>query len=117
MMYHNVLTMLLVFAVGALVALGAAFIFLNPNNLKVLGDESDYTKTNDLLKSTVQDQEEKQIKSFKKRLFENIIPAISGNPLLAPIVETKEEIEKTSETIKALPQDQRNAICKQVCSE
>jgi hypothetical protein len=117
-MYHNVVTMLLVFMVGVLCALGAALIFMNPNNnLKVLGDDNDYTKTNDFLRSTVQDQEEKHIKSFKKKLFENVIPAIAGNPLFAPIVETKEEVEKTSETIKALPEDQRNAICKQVCPE
>lgn len=64
------------------------------------------------VKEEIQEKE----RSVITKVVERVLPAVTENPVIAPVFETKKEVEETVEAVKALPQDQINAICRQYCS-
>lgn len=44
-----------------------------------------------------------------------VLPAIAESPALAPIFNTTRQVENTINSIKSLPEEQRNAVCRQIC--
>ncbi|MEK7521526.1 MAG: hypothetical protein AAB599_01855 [Patescibacteria group bacterium] len=75
---------------------------------------TDLSKTHEKVKSAITENETKQLDSVKKFISKNT-PEIVNNPVLAPIVNTQKELNSTVDTIKSLPEDQKNAICTQIC--
>lgn len=49
-------------------------------------------------------------------VFNKVLPAITQNPAIDPLIQTKQDIEKTVNAVTSLPQEQKEAICKQVCT-
>lgn len=49
-------------------------------------------------------------------VFNKVLPAITQNQAFDPLVQTKQDIEKTVNAVTSLPQEQKEAICKQVCT-
>lgn len=67
------------------------------------------------IQQAVQGKEEEHTNKIFKFIKEKVIPAITDSPILAPLLKTTKEVNATVETIKSLPTDQREAVCKQVC--
>lgn len=55
------------------------------------------------------------VDSARKAIVNKVLPAVTENPILEPVLETKKSVEDTVKAVKNLPGDQRDAICSQVC--
>ncbi|HBL52289.1 MAG: hypothetical protein A3D24_01425 [Candidatus Blackburnbacteria bacterium RIFCSPHIGHO2_02_FULL_39_13] len=44
-----------------------------------------------------------------------VLSSASESSILAPLFRTKAKVENTVETVMGLPEEQRNAICSQIC--
>lgn len=69
------------------------------------------------VKEVVQEKEQEHTNKVSKYIKDVLVPSIVDNPVLAPILKTTKEVNSTVETIKSLPADQRNAVCRQICGE
>lgn len=56
-------------------------------------------------------------KAASETLKDKVLSAIAESPALAPIFNTTRQIEDTINSIKSLPDEQRNAVCRQICGE
>lgn len=116
MITHVLLKPILIFVGGAAVALLITQVVAHPETFEFLQKKS-AGEVEQHVKEEVYKKEEKAAKSVAKTIIEKVLPAAQENPVLAPVFETKQEVEQTVETVKNLPEAQKNAICKQVCGE
>ncbi len=88
---------------------GAAAIFVTQKtgtNLKVLGSLSPIEK-----------KARETSKDFDLGdAISNVLPAVTDIPSLTPLINTKNNIQRSVESIISLPQEEKAAFCKQVCS-
>ncbi|MBI2268151.1 MAG: hypothetical protein HYU80_01740 [Candidatus Blackburnbacteria bacterium] len=103
---------LLLLSAGALGALVLVKVLSPGSTNPVLGQK---VSISERVRSTVQKQEKDQINSIKSRIVDKVLPAITENPILSPILRTSREVEEAVQTVRSLPDDQKNAICQQVC--
>ncbi|MBI4033254.1 MAG: hypothetical protein HY377_01960 [Candidatus Blackburnbacteria bacterium] len=47
----------------------------------------------------------------------NVLPAVDEIPSFTPLINTKDNIQNTVQSIINLPQEEKAAFCKQVCSQ
>ena len=94
------------------VVIGGALAYLSLNSGGSL--DSSLSEAQGKVKSAITQNEVKQLDFVKKFISENT-PVITDNPVLAPIVNTQKELSSTIDTVRSLPEDQKNAICTQIC--
>lgn len=114
MISHIPLKFLLIFLGGASFSFVAFQAFSNLDSLpRVLGKnggngvEKVFEERKSRVKKDTKDAE---------NIFDNVLPAITENPIIAPLIKTKKEVEETVETVRRLPEEQREAFCKQICT-
>lgn len=62
----------------------------------------------------VQDKGKQQADSFVSSLGQ-VLSSVAENPAWGPLLKTKKDVEQTIKEVKSLPDEQRNAICQQIC--
>lgn len=67
------------------------------------------------VRGTVEEKGGDFVDSARKAIVNKVLPAVAGNPILEPALETKKSVEETIETVMSLPREQKEAVCKQVC--
>ena len=113
MITHLLVKFGLFFVGGAAFTLVVVWIIPNTKTLPVLGEQAGE------LEQTVHTEAAKKSKektdSFTSSIG-NVLSSITESPILSPILKTKRDVETTVETVKSLPDEQRNAICSQICT-
>lgn len=66
-------------------------------------------------RGSMQTRQGKTIDLAKRTLIDKVLPALTQSPVVAPAWETKREVEDTIQTVRNLPDAQKDAVCKQVC--
>lgn len=67
------------------------------------------------IKGSMQTRQGETVDLAKRTLIDKVLPALTQSPVVAPAWETKREVEGTVQTIRNLPDAQKDAVCKQVC--
>lgn len=67
------------------------------------------------IEARVKDAQEGVKNSIIESITSKVFPAITESPVLAPIFKTTKEVEGTINSIKNLPEEQKNAVCRQIC--
>lgn len=100
---------------GAFFAIFIISLAIQSENEKVLGAHTEIVEqAQSKVKEKVAEKENQQL-GVLSQVWENTLSAIANAPILAPIMKTQKEVSTTTESVKNLPTDQRNAICKQIC--
>lgn len=120
MISHLAVKFGLMFLGGALFTLGVLQIFSMRGDILISGREG-------LKEKVAKEQEriEKKVKrdtgdvagSFTEGVWDRVVEQVSKNPALEPLFKAKSDVENTYNTLRALPNEQRNAVCQQICSE
>lgn len=63
----------------------------------------------------VQETEDSQ-KNLVEGSVEKVLSAVTESPVLAPFFKTKQQVEQTVDSVMNLPDDQKSALCKQICT-
>ena len=80
----------------------------------VLGASDEFQQA---IKDKVVQKEQEHLNFFSKFISEKLGPSITQNPILSPFFNTKKSVEGALTSVKNLPDDQRQAICKQICTQ
>lgn len=103
------LKIILIFSAGILVTLLAVSVFLqkpqSKGKISVLGIQEEVQKQEGLLNRLTGDT------------FNSIASVVLENPVLAPFLEAKTDVEKAVNTVISLPEEQKSVLCKQICSD
>lgn len=85
--------------------------------LSIIPDEAEKTVLgkDTTIDEYVHEQAWEQVSEWTKALAGKVLPGIAKSPALKPVVETKKDIEETTSEVRNLPQEQKKAICKEVC--
>lgn len=110
---HLLFKTLLIFLAGAIFA----FLFTNTDILSEKNIKEKGEVMGDQIQKGILQRKEKAKRTATESLTDKILGAITENPILAPIFETKKEVENTINTVKSLPEEQREAICTQICGQ
>lgn len=112
MSFESLLKIILIFAGGALIVGGFFYFFGGQPKANIIGS----TKERIFSQETPHIQEPgPNPRSFIKPISDKVLPALTKNPIIEPLLQTKKEVEETVETVRSLPEEQKNAICKQIC--
>lgn len=114
MIIHSILKPFLLFLAGVVFTLILLQLLTNPDFLSFLGQEP--SQIEGQVREEIYKREEKAAKSVTQTIIEKVLPAAAENPVVAPLLETKQEVEQTVNTIRNLPEEQKSAICRQVCN-
>lgn len=117
---HLLIKPLLIFLGGAVFSVVAVQIITHINEWTGNGVKESGRVIGKQIESKVSDTREgaeKTIIDSIKDKKDKIFPAIIESPALAPIFRTTKEVEGTINNIKGLPEEQRNAVCRQICGE
>lgn len=118
MSLHFLLRAIIFFVGGAAFALAGVYFFIPRDNKPILGNQNiSPIELDGFIRDKIQKEEGKTIDSLKKTFLEKILPAATENPIVQPVLNTHKEITSTVDTVKNLPQDQINAVCRQVCGQ
>tara|TARA_Y100000310_G_C20667773_1_gene808562 strand:- start:2067 stop:2432 length:366 start_codon:yes stop_codon:yes gene_type:complete len=119
MIEHFLLKPVLIFLAGGIVAFAAIQFFNDPTSFAVLGEKffgEDIQKEADSEIKKGQEQVDEAVNSLSvQSLLGKVLPALSENPALAPMIETTREVEEAVNAVMSLPDEQRNSICSQIC--
>jgi hypothetical protein len=101
---------------GIVFALVIAQAVTNPEFLEVLGDKF----LNEQAIDAQMKEADSQVAATTAELnvdsiLGKVLPFVTENPALAPLFETKQEVEEAAEAVLSLPEEQRNAVCSQIC--
>ncbi|MBI2007522.1 MAG: hypothetical protein HYS83_02390 [Candidatus Blackburnbacteria bacterium] len=114
---HLFLKPLLIFVGGAIFSVIIVLIAANFNRLtngkledggKVIGEQ---------IEAKVKSAQEGAESSIVDNIASRVLPVIAESPVLAPIFNTTRQVENTINSIKSLPDEQRNAVCRQICGD
>ncbi|MDO8503378.1 MAG: hypothetical protein Q7S60_01680 [bacterium] len=86
-------------------AVGAVVVMQSTGGTNVLGGLTSKTTTTEALEDL------DIIDTVSK-----VLPAVTDIPSLTPLINTKNNIQRSVESIISLPQEEKAALCKQVCS-
>lgn len=114
---HSLIKPVALFFAGLVSAFLLIQFLQNPKILETLSDKEQLKGVESQVKEEVYKKEEKAAKSVTQTILEKVLPAASENPIFAPVLEAKRDVEYTVGVVKSLPEDQKQAVCKQVCGE
>lgn len=114
---HLLLKPLLIFLGGATFSIIAVQVVTHFGELSGGKVEESGKVIGEQIETKVQETKEEAKKTVIEKLKDKILPAITESPVLAPIFKTTKEVENTVNSIKNLPEEQRNAVCRQICGE
>lgn len=114
---HLLLKPLLIFLGGVVFSVVAIYIVTHFDQLLSGKVEESGGVIGKQIERKVEETREGAKKTVIEKLRDRILPAVTESPVLAPIFETTREIENTVNSIKSLPDEQRNAVCRQICGE
>lgn len=114
---HLLIKPLLIFLGGAAFSILAVQVVTHINEWTGKGVEKNGRMIGEQIESKISDTREGAKKTIIDSIKDKILPAIIESPVLAPIFRTKKEVEGTINSIKSLPEEQRNAVCRQICGE
>lgn len=112
---HLMIKGILVFFAGAVLALGLLFVISGGN--KQLSQQN---PGESFVKSFSNEQvrretAERMVETMTNFVEEKVAGAIEENPIIQPVKQTKEDVQKAIDSITSLPSQQREVICKQIC--
>lgn len=102
---------------------GAIFTFVaiqaatNLDVISMLGFEEGKQKAQHQLEVKVRETSDQATQTVAQSVTARVLGAIVENPALAPFFQTKKEVETTINSVMSLPEEQRSAICKQICTD
>lgn len=114
---HLLLKPLLIFLGGAAFSIVAVQVVMHIDEWTGKGVEENGKVIGERIESRVSDTREEAEKTIVESIKDKILPAIIESPVLAPIFRTTKEVEGTINSIRSLPEEQRNAVCRQICGE
>lgn len=62
------------------------------------------------------DEKENKAKTFAQGLVNKVVDSFAKSEAVKPIVETTQSVQKAVDDVKSLPDTQKAAICKEICS-
>lgn len=114
---HLLLKPLLIFLGGATFSIIAVQILTHLDELSKGRVEESGRVIGEQIETKVEETREEAKKTVIEKLRDRVLPAITESPVLTPIFKTTKEVENTVNSIKSLPEEQRNAVCRQICGE
>lgn len=98
--------------IAASLGIGSWVVMQSMGGTDVLGELTSRTETVEAL----------QEGAFQDRLniidtVSKVLPAVTNIPSLTPLINTKNNIQRSVESVINLPKDEKEAFCKQVCSK
>lgn len=114
---HLLLKPLLIFLGGVIFSVVAVYLVTNFEQLSGGKIEESGRVIGERIEKKVGETREGVKKTAIEKLRDKILLGVTESPILAPIFETTKEIENTVSSIKDLPEEQRNAVCRQICGE
>lgn len=114
---HLLLKPLLIFLGGAAFSVIAVQVVTHINEWTGKGIEEKGRVIGEQIESEISGTRDSAEKTIIDSIKDKILPAIIESPALAPIFRTTKEVEGTINSIKSLPEEQRNAVCRQICGE
>ncbi len=115
----NILTFLksgLIFVGGAFCAMFILNLAYQSHQTKVLGTSTQSLQIHEQVQNIVGEKEKEQL-SILSRILGNIGQSIAQSPILAPLFTTSQEVTTAVDSVKSLPNDQKSAICTQICGQ
>lgn len=106
-----------IFIGGAFCALFLLSVAYQSQEKNVLGAQTQVPEeTDSKIQSSVAKTKQNQL-GIVGRVLNSALLVVEQSPLLAPIFKTTGEVTVAVDSVKNLPQDQRAAICQQICGE
>lgn len=112
---HLLLKPLLIFLGGATFSVITVQVVTNLGGLSKGRIEESGRVIGEQIETKVEETREEAKKTALEKLKDKVLPAITESPILAPIFKTTKKVENTVNSIKNLPDEQRNAVCRQIC--
>lgn len=113
MSMHLILKGLLVFIAGILFTLGIVYV-LGGNTPFFGSAESGEVKAFSI-EQEIDARREGFVGAVVDFVSKKVVPAVDESAVVSPVKQTTQDVQKAIESVTSLPDQQRAAICKQVC--
>lgn len=80
------------------------------NPTQVLGDQSPS------LDEKLHEAGQEGAKKVVQAVVDKVVSHLRNNPAFDPVVKTTEDVQSTVDEVRSLPQDQKAAICAEICA-
>lgn len=125
MLNHLFLKFALFFIGGAVLAIGVTQVlprvlinnsrqtaYYSENSSQVLGAESE-----NQLGNQITQQATGQLQGITQSLLQQVLYTLTKSPAFAPVNQTTRDVQTAAGEVQSLPNEQRKAICKEICGD